>query len=521
MILYILPLCDIIKTVIKLEKKYKWYKLDTAANMFASIQNKTASRIFRISYVFKNDEIDPEILRTAVTDVMKRFPSFSTVCKSGFFWAYLEHTELMPQIAEESEMPAAVQNFGRNGGPELRVLYYKRRLSVEIAHVLTDGDGAFEFTKSLVAHYINLRYKTTHRDSTILSTRQTPTDAETENAYEKYYTEKAGKLPEPDNTYAFPEALNINYLKVVSGLMPVTDLKSRCHFHGVTVTEYLCAAAIYATIKAEKEKIENYVRISVPINLRKDFPSDTLRNFACDTTLSFSPEGRKDISFEEILVSIKGEIKKSLYKEKLQNFINSNYSKTISPILRIVPYPIKKAVVNSSQIKSHVNGMTTIISNIGIVEYPDWVADKIERVDIISGNGTVYGLPLISTCVTVGDNLNICFSQCHRNTNFCKEFFRIIAKDGVRIRVETSDENGYNEAEQSTDGKRCQHCDIDLGEEYTICPLCKNETTNEKKKIDGLVTAPYPLSFTEPCHTTEKVKKAPLTKEKLKAYFNI
>ena len=67
--------------VIKMEKNYKWYKLDTAANMFASIQTKDSSRVFRISYVLKNEEVNPEILKIAVKDTLNRFPSFSTRCK--------------------------------------------------------------------------------------------------------------------------------------------------------------------------------------------------------------------------------------------------------------------------------------------------------------------------------------------------------------------------------------------------------------------------------------------------------
>ena len=507
--------------VIKMEKSYKWYKLDTAANMFASIQTKDSSRVFRISYVLKNEEVNPEILKIAVKDTLKRFPSFSTRCKEGFFWAYLEHTDTMPEVCEESEMPAAIQNHGRNGGPDLRVLYYKRRISVEIAHIITDGDGAFEFTKSLVAHYINLVDGTANKGESITSTRVTATEEESENAYKRYHNGKAQKIPELTDTYAFSEKLDRNYVKVISGIMPVKELKERCHFHGVTVTEYFCAAAIYAAIKAENKPINNHIRISVPINLRKDFPSKTMRNFACDTTLSFSPEGRSDYSFDEIIKAIKGEIRKSLYIEKLQNFINSNYNKTVNPILRIVPYPIKKAVLNSSQIKNHINGMTTIISNVGIIDYPEWVLSRIERVDIISGNGTVYGLPIISTCVTVGGYLNFCYSQCFKNTDFCKEFFRVISSDGVAVRIETSDGNGYDETRRNAEGKRCKECDIDLGEEYTICPLCGKESVNEEKKIKDFVTAPYPLTFTQPTHKKAKIKEAPLSAEKLKAFFNI
>ena len=84
-----------------MKNNYKWYKLDTAANMFASIQTDDSSRVFRISYVFKNEIVNPEILKIAVKDTMKRFPSFSTRCKEGFFWAYLEHTDIMPEVKEE------------------------------------------------------------------------------------------------------------------------------------------------------------------------------------------------------------------------------------------------------------------------------------------------------------------------------------------------------------------------------------------------------------------------------------
>lgn len=504
-----------------MKNNYKWYKLDTAANMFASIQTNDSSRIFRISYVLKNEEVKPEILKIAVEDTMKRFPSFSTRCKEGFFWAYLEHTNMMPEVKEETEMPAALQNLGKNGTPDLRVLYYKRRISVEIAHVITDGDGAFEFTKSLVAHYLNLTAGTADKDSSVISTRINGSEEESENAYKRYYTGKAEKISEFTDSYALPQKLDHDYIKAISGIMPVNILKDRCHFHNVTVTEYLSAAAIYAAIKAEKNPIDKFIRISVPINLRKDFPTKTVRNFACDTTLSFNPDGKTDLTFEEILKAIKGEIKKSLSKEKLQNFINSNYSKTINPVLRIVPYPIKKAVVNSSQIKNHINGMTTIISNIGVIPYPDWMLKRIERVDVISGNGTVYGLPVISTCVTFGNYLNICYSQCFTDTAFCKEFFRIISSDGVPVRVEASDSNGYDEKARNIEGKRCKHCDIDLGEEYTVCPLCGESTVNENKKIAGFETAPYPLTYSIPTHEKIKTEKVPFSIEKLKAYFSI
>ncbi|MBQ5904446.1 MAG: hypothetical protein IIW88_01070, partial [Clostridia bacterium] len=79
----------------------------------------------------------------------------------------------------------------------------------------------------------------------------------------------------------------------------------------------------------------------------------------------------------------------------------------------------------------------------------------------------------------------------------------------------------YDEKARNIDGKRCKHCDIDLGEEYTVCPLCGESTVNENKKIAGFETAPYPLTYSIPTHEKIKTEKAPFSIEKLKAYFSI
>lgn len=38
---------------------------------------------------------------------------------------------------------------------------------------------------------------------------------------------------------------------------------------------------------------------------------------------------------------------------------------------------------------------------------------------------------------------------------------------------------------------RCEKCGIDLGEEYTLCPLCGEKATDEEPVLKGFVTADY------------------------------
>lgn len=40
---------------------------------------------------------------------------------------------------------------------------------------------------------------------------------------------------------------------------------------------------------------------------------------------------------------------------------------------------------------------------------------------------------------------------------------------------------------------RCNECNIDLGEEYTKCPLCGAAASNEKPHLEGIKTAAYPI----------------------------
>lgn len=40
---------------------------------------------------------------------------------------------------------------------------------------------------------------------------------------------------------------------------------------------------------------------------------------------------------------------------------------------------------------------------------------------------------------------------------------------------------------------RCNKCNVDLGEEYTYCPLCGADAVDEPPKIEGMKTSEYPV----------------------------
>ncbi len=68
---------------------------------------------------------------------------------------------------------------------------------------------------------------------------------------------------------------------------------------------------------------------------------------------------------------------------------------------------------------------------------------------------------------------------------------------------------------------RCVECNVDLGEEYTICPLCGAAAVNEKARFEGFKTAEYPPVFQKAIKKRKKPFELKLSAERLKAYFDI
>ena len=68
---------------------------------------------------------------------------------------------------------------------------------------------------------------------------------------------------------------------------------------------------------------------------------------------------------------------------------------------------------------------------------------------------------------------------------------------------------------------RCRKCNVDLAETYTLCPLCDEKASDDKPILKGFTVASYPKNLpVKPYEKEEKVSRK-LSKEKIKAYFNL
>ena len=142
----------------KIQKK--WYKLDAFAKTYSSIISEGRTTCFRLS-VLLSEEIDIGLLKKAALILQEKYPFYNSELKKGIFWNYLQHKKEDFQVEPENTYPCTDI---KKKNP-LRIIYYRKKISVEIAHFLTDGVGAAEFLKDLTEKYLNLKYFSDNNDN--------------------------------------------------------------------------------------------------------------------------------------------------------------------------------------------------------------------------------------------------------------------------------------------------------------------------------------------------------------------
>ncbi len=421
-------------------EKYRWTKVDTASIMFTCLSSKKWGRTFRTAAVFRDEEIDPVLLRKAAEDMVERFPAVHSFLRKGFFWNYQEYTDKTPEIREEFSRPLLPITMRDDGRPDFRIVYHKRRIAMESAHHIGDGKGSAEYFTALIERYAELS-----KNPDAPYNPKPFDEEEISNAFQTYY-QKGGPKAEKEDTvaYKFPGEIEKDFLQLVFAMISVAEIRKASKEKRMTVTEFLAAALILGAIKNAKAPINEVICIGIPVNLRRFFPTKSIRNFTIQTKIDFHPQGRTDWTFDEVCDGVRGQLKERLAIEELQKQLNKFGSLVNNPVIKIVPNFIKLPVIRMMQHGSH-SANTTILTNTGESELSESLRNRIERIDGVNGDTSGYGL--ISTCSAVSANgiFSLCFSILSHDTSWAKESIRILAQQGLNIRVESTHGNGETE----------------------------------------------------------------------------
>lgn len=416
-----------------------WYPLDNSAKIFPAIKNGKVSAVFRLS-VELTEDVDVGVLHQALLDILPRFPSFALRMRPGVFWYYLEPNKSQPVIYEDTAFPCRKLYRKDNQGYLFRVLYYHTKISVEFFHSLTDGTGAMVFVKTLAARYLERKYSVRiPAEQGVADWLQLPEPEEAEDSYKKYARATRRRDPHMPPAWHMRGQLEpYGRIHVINAELSVNELKKTAAAHGATINDYLVASYIYAFCQlqqAEERRHSRPVVIAVPVNMRRFYPSRTLRNFF----LRVYPAVHQDYgeySFEEILGEVHHYMKLRTKEKYLNVQMASNVRNEQSIVTRLIPLPLKNQILRIAYFFRGDSRITSTMTNVGPVTVPAEMAQYVRGFEVLMGPSLDNWIN--AAILSYGDKLKVSFSRRIREPHVERLFLQHLVKQGIHVRVSSN-----------------------------------------------------------------------------------
>jgi hypothetical protein len=207
---------------------------------------------------------------------------------------------------------------------------------------------------------------------------------------------------------------------------------------GGTVTEYMTALLLrsFSEVLAENSDSQKQVKISVPINLRNIFPSDTLRNFTYFANVG-EPLSKFNEPFEKTLQSIKNQLYALKQPESLIARINPNVSSEQNLLLRAAPLSLKQLVMRQAH---HILGddlFTASFSNLGQIILDDSISRHICGFDF--GLSVSDLIPLNLSMLSFANVMFMTFSSGIEEKDVERIFVRKLSEKGLYLEIFSSE----------------------------------------------------------------------------------
>ena len=461
-----------------------WYELDAFAKTYSSIISEGRTTCFRLSALF-SENIDLEILQKVVISLEKKYPFYNSELKKGIFWNYLQQKKAHFMIEEEKTYPCTdIQKDN-----PLRIIYFNNKLSIEIAHFLTDGKGAALFFQDLIEEYLEKRYflenfEKDKKDNLIYKTEKKKeieiekinkiinfgkkinknekdfenkkseknffektrellgNDSVLKNSqkneyvdlYEKYMR-KVSKETTIKSAFHLPmKILEKGQYHITTGEIDVESLKEESKKYGTTIGKYLLS--VYFKILLDRySQAKNPIVIGVPVDLRKIFEETTYRNFFINITPSVDAS-LGAYSLSEIITYLDNYFALKITKKEFYKSIYKAMNPMQNIIIKSVPYLIKRMFFPFIFDYYGERGYTTGFSNLGIFKVNKKYEKYLKGFRFLPppSKRCKIKMGVISDCKKVYVN----FGNLTANYDIERDFFVYLRKRGIKSKIITN-----------------------------------------------------------------------------------
>lgn len=421
-------------------KRKDWYQLDLSAIVYPTLQRRDFSSVYRLSVVLK-EEIQPEVLQKALDRTLPRFPTYKVAMRKGLFWRYLEpNNRPGPFVQRDVKNPCQPMYFKANNRYLIRVYYFRNRIALEAHHSLGDGTGGMYLLLTMTAVYLRLLGHTEIENSGfVMDIEEEPAEGELEDAYKRYANAKVRPPRLQEKAYRVRGTAEPFYtLNIIDGIMSVKEVMQVAKGYGATVTEYLNAVLLYALLEKQKDERERKLRpvkIAMPVNLRRFFPSITLRNFITMIYPGVDPR-LGEYNFGEIVTQVHNYMRYYINEKQLRGDITTNAATQSNPVIRVVPLFIKDFVVRTFYSRVQDRNSSAGLTNMGALQVPESMKKYIDRADIYMGQP--FSRRTNCAIISFEDTMTVNFASSIVEADVERYFFRKLVRDGIHVKIESN-----------------------------------------------------------------------------------
>lgn len=362
------------------------YPLDNSAMIHLAAMRKNYTNEFRIVVTLK-EPVCAEALQKAVNHITLRFPTIIAGIRPGFFQYHVVPEKVPPRIKREQEClaPMTKEEIQKCA---FRIFYGENRIVTEFFHSLTDGYGGMIVTNTLVAEYLKIKHSVSIPVTEL--TLDTESPALKEELSDDYvaYAGKKPAAPKHRNVYQLPGISAAAYrVTPTRRIYPAEVIAETAHYYGASVTVFLTAVMVSAVMDIQKQHItekkdKRPIQIMVPVNLRRLFPSRTVRNFSLYAFAGAEPQD-ENIPFEELTGRVRKQLSQQITAPAMEAAMAMNTRAGRFPLYRAMPLPVKWLLLRLVHQFFGESNSCISISNLGIISVPERMQDFIEEMDFM------------------------------------------------------------------------------------------------------------------------------------------